>query len=141
MTSDPRSCYYSSLKNNTIYFAKERMPGIRINLHSFSWDVSHRAIHSNVYAKNNITWGLEFSYPQIFAASINAEPIYVLKSKEMPNNDLFTSLKQWVRRQSKPVSFFYQGTPIISTLRLDKKASSWIGQHEGLKKHELEVKV
>ena len=141
ITKDLSTCYKMSLKNSKLHFAKERAPGIRMVLHNFSWDRAHQTIHSNVYAKHSITWGLEFSYPQIFSGSVCDEVTYVLKSKTLPNNELFMQLKQWIRRESKPTTFCYQNQTVVSTLRIDKKGDNWIHHHKGLEDNELKVKL
>lgn len=141
MSYDMSSCYQIVLKEGALLYAKERAPGVRLRLHNFSWDGENGQTHSNVHAKNGITWGLEFAYPQIFASSIDEEVVYVLKSNEMPNNALFQQVKKWVRQGSKPVRFLYEGSSCVSTIRLGKEAQNWVGCHEGLRTNKLEVSL
>ncbi|PCI76629.1 hypothetical protein COB21_04165 [Candidatus Aerophobetes bacterium] len=139
MTKDPKSCYKTALKGKSIYFAKEKAPGVRMALFGFSWDKSHREIHSNVYSKTTISWGLEFSYPQIFSGSLDTEVVYLAQEKDRPNSALFVQLKQLIRRASKPVKFIYEDQKIISSLRMDKTGGAWINNHFGLKENSLKV--
>ena len=141
MSYDVSSCYQIVLKEGALFYAKERAPGVRLKLHNFSWDGENRQTHSNVHAKNGITWGLEFAYPQIFASSIDEEVVYVLKSDGMPNNALFQTVKKWVRQRSKPVRFLYEGASSVSTIRLGKEAQSWVHHHEELRANNLEVSL
>lgn len=139
MTKEPSSCYKMGLDGRDVYFVKEREPGIRVMLHQFAWDLENKETHSNVHGKGGISWGLEFSYPQIFGSSLGGDVIYLAKEKQRANTLLFTELKRLVRRFSKPVAFLLDGQRVQTTLRIDDGAKAWVGAHQGMKDHGIEV--
>lgn len=72
------------------------------------------------WGADTIAWGLQFSFPQIYAKKGNVE-----KSKESPNFPLFRALQQWVRHNTKPTPIAFGEKEIMTPIRTSPSALSW----------------
>ena len=85
-----------------------------------------------MHSKEAITWGLQFSFPQIYSNSIKNEVVEVYKDKNYTNTQLFKELAVWMRRQTLPTPFMYKNKRINAQFRLGKKCINWINTHAQL---------
>lgn len=138
MTTTEESLYAFPAKADK-YILKPLFPVVQLSHHHFSFSPENQTFHSMIHSQNAISWGLQFSYPQIFSNSIKGDVIEVLKNPEMPNTDLFRTLSKWMRHYSRPTPFYYQGKRINATFRIGKQCLSWIHQVRALEP--LEVKL
>ena len=137
-TTSPKSIYAFPAKQEH-YIIKPLMPVVQLSQHHFSFSPINETFHSMVHSQEAISWGLQFSYPQIYSNSIQGDVIEVLKNPDMPNTPLFRILSKWMRDRTRPVPFLFQGKRINPTFRIGKQCLTWIHHHPQLT--HLEVKT
>ncbi|NGX39578.1 MAG: hypothetical protein KR126chlam1_00910 [Chlamydiae bacterium] len=135
MTIDPDLLYAMELKNGD-YLVKARRPVVQLQRHHFIYT---DAFYSGVMGENSITWGIQFSYPQLYLDPQTNEIGKVGKSEEFPNSVLFDRLAKWVRRETRATPFLTEKGKENQPIRLGKKCFSWINRHPGLIARNLKV--
>jgi len=120
------------------YIIKPIHPVVQLNLHHFIFSSELNQFHSMVHSKQSISWGLQFSYPQIYSNSLRGGVIEVFKDGDNPNTKLFQALARWVRKATMPVPFLSDDKKINATFRIGMGCFNWIHKHphlfsEGLK--------
>ncbi len=121
MTYDEKDIYAFEAREGK-FLIYPRAPVIQVREHQFMWTSDHR-IQTMVYGKDSISWGLNFSYPQIFYDPKTKKIIEVLKEKGSPNTEAFRKLQKWVRDFTKPAQFLRAGKKINATFRIGKKCT------------------
>jgi len=135
MTRSADLLYAQSLPNGK-YLVKPKRPVIQLQRHHFIYS---DAFHSGVMGEGSITWGIQFSYPQLFLDPKTRAIGKVEKNEEFPNSELFHLLTKWVRKYTQPTPFVVDGKRINQPMRIGKECFSWIDNHPGLKKRGLHV--
>jgi hypothetical protein len=118
---------------------KVAKPIVQLSAHHFNYSSETGDFHFMVHSKEAVEWGLQFSYPQIYSNSHDAEIIEVMKDRTYPNTELFRSLMKWMRSHTRPTPFEIQGKRVNSQARIGNRCFEWIGHHQGLKKVGLVV--
>jgi hypothetical protein len=121
------------------FLIKALRPVIQLQVHHFFVSEVDGSFHPMVLSKDSVTWGIQFSYPQIFQDPKTHEFSKVVNSPEFPNTVLFTKLLQWVRKNTTPTPFMHNGKKTIVPMRLGKSCFSWINAHPNLKEKNLAV--
>ncbi|MDN3506986.1 MAG: hypothetical protein P0S96_07140 [Simkaniaceae bacterium] len=134
-TSSPEVLYAMELKNGKVLI-KPRLPVVQLQRHHF---VYSDAFHSGVMGTDSITWGIQFSYPQLYLDPKTKSIGKVDRSEKFPNTLLFQRLAKWVRDHTSATPFEIEGKKVNQPMRLGKNSFSWINQHPGLKKKGLHV--
>ncbi len=88
-----------------------------------------------------ISWGLQFSYPQLFWDPNKQEGCKVDDSAQFPNTALFKFIQRWLRHHSIPTPFCFAGQVKNVPMRLGKKCFSWISAHPDLQRKGIQVKL
>jgi hypothetical protein len=88
--------------------------------------------HSIAQGKETITWGLQFSYPQVFQDPKSKSFSKVTNTLEFPNTALFLAQQKWMRQNTLPTPLIVQGKKINLPVRLGKRCFSWIEKHPHL---------
>ena len=135
-TSDP-SLVYAQVLSNGKYLIKSRRPVIQLQRHHF---VFSDTFHFGVMGEESITWGVSFSYPQLFLDPHTQQIGKVEKNEYFPNTELFTRLRRWVRDHTTPTPFIVEGERKNQPIRLGKNCFEWINNHPGLKGKNLHVR-
>lgn len=135
ITVKPESVFAQSLSNGK-YLIKTRIPAIQMQRHHF---IFSDTFHSGVMGEGSITWGIQFSYPQLFLDPKTKEIGKVEKNDLFPNTELFHRLAKWVRDHTSPTPFLVEGKKMNQPIRLGKKCFSWINQHPHLKERGIYV--
>ncbi len=117
---------------NEKFLIKTLRPIIQLQLHHLSYSEVDRKFHSMVQGKESITWGLQFSYPQIFQHPRTKEFSKVDSSPEFPNTALFLALGRWLRQNTLPTPLVAQEERVNLPVRLGKECFSWIHRHPRL---------
>lgn len=115
------------------------LPVVQLCAHFFLFSSKSKKFHSMVHGKETVPWGLQFSYPQLYAQS--GELIYTLKNQELANNALFSSIKKWVRDETRPARFLAQNERVVATFRISPAAATWMRGHPSLKQLGLELQL
>lgn len=116
---------------------KARRPVIQMKRHHFIF--SEGAFHSGVMGRASVSWGIEFSYPQLSLDPKSQEIRKVEKNGVFPNTELFHKLIRFVRDNTKPTPFIVGGERINQPIRLGKECFEWINNHPMLKETGLYV--
>lgn len=132
----PEALYAMKVKEGK-YIIKPIEPVIQLSLHHFTFSEEQMAFHSMVHSKDAVTWGLQFSYPQLYSNSINSDLVEVYKDKENPNTQLFQTLAKWMRAHTTPTPFHLGEKPLNATFRLGKRSHVWARLHPQLEHFRL----
>lgn len=114
-------------------------PVIQLQLHRLGFSHMDQKFRSMVFGKDSLSWGIQFSYPQVFQDPVTKQILTVNESSEFPNTNLFRTLQRWVRHHTLPTPFLVGNKRINVPVRLGKNSFSWINHHPGLSQHELNV--
>ena len=121
MTYDEKDVYAYEVREGK-FLIYPRSPVIQVREHKFLWTSDDR-IQTMAFGKDSISWGLIFSYPQIFYDQKTKKIIDVLKEKDLPNTIGFKKLQKWVRDFTKPARFIKNGKKINATFRIGKNCT------------------
>lgn len=147
---DPPKAMFSSAmsSSNDVFYAmdvkkgvilKLLQPVIQLSIHHFTYSPERKAFHFMVHSQESVSWGLQFSYPQLYANSIKGDVIEVMKDRSLPNTILFRALMKWMRNNSRPSPFLIEGRRVNVEARLGNQCFEWINEHPGLKEQNLEI--
>ena len=112
---------------------KIKTPVIQCSLHHFAYSAEEGTFHSMVHSTEAISWGLQFSFPQLYSNSLHPEVIEIYKDPNDPNALIFKAITKKVRALSAPTPFMMGDRRINATFRIGKKAREWIHHHPQLK--------
>lgn len=118
------------------YLIKAKRPVVQSQRHHFIYSDT---FHFGVMGEDSITWGIQFSYPQLFLDPQTSAIGKVEKNPTFPNTELFQSLAKWVREHTSPTPFVVQGKITNQPIRLGKRCFGWINNHPALKAKNLYV--
>lgn len=120
------------------YLIKAKRPVVQLQRHHFIYTDT---FHSGVMGTESITWGIQFSYPQLYLDPKTNAIGKVEKNPLFPNTELFQSLAKWVREHTSPTPFVVQGKIINQPIRLGKRCFGWINNHPALKAKNLHIRA
>lgn len=121
------------------YLIKAIKPVIQLQAHHFFVSAVDGKFHPMVLSDESITWGIQFSYPQIFQDPKTHAFSKVGQTAEFPNSVLFLRLAKWLRYNTQPTPFIYQNKRVNVPMRIGKKCLSWINDHPGFAERNLKV--
>lgn len=122
------------------FLVKALKPVLQLQLHHFFVSHIDGKFHPMVLGKNSITWGIQFSYPQLYQNPLTQEFAKVTETAEFPNTALYKRLAKWLREHTSPTPFVFQGKRSNEPIRLGKSCFEWIGNHRGLKEQGIYVR-
>jgi hypothetical protein len=114
-------------------------PVIHLQAHRLGYSAIEEKFRPMVKGKESITWGIQFSYPQLFQE--REEVFKVDQSETFPNTRLFHILQKWMRQHTIPTPFLVEGKKMNVPIRLGKKCFSWINRHPQLIEKKITVAV
>jgi hypothetical protein len=135
-----RDILYAMEVGKERYLVKTLKPVVQLQAHNFFVSSVDGKFHSMVLGKESVTWGIQFSYPQIFQDPKTFGYLKVDQSSQFPNSNLFHELAKWLRKNTMPTPFIFEGKKSYVPIRIGKNCLSWIHHHPGLKAQKLEVK-
>lgn len=112
-------------------------PVIQLQVHQIGYSPLDGKFRSMVFGKESISWGIQFSYPQVFQEGMTKRFFKVDDS--FPNTASFRRLQRWVRYQTRATPFEVGGERINVPIRLGKNAFSWINNHPQLRQRNIRV--
>lgn len=121
------------------YLIKSLRPVIQLQPHHFVRSTVDGKFYPMTQGTGSISWGIQFSYPQIFQKPKEHTYERVSISEEFPNTQLFQKLALWLRRNTLPTSFISEEKRITTPMRIGKQAFSWVDSHPGLIAQNLRV--
>ena len=127
---------YAQKLPNGKYLVKARLPVVQLQRHHF---IFSDTFHSGVMGEGSITWGIQFSYPQLYLDPKTNQIGKVEKNERFPNTALFHRLAKWVRDNTSATPFLVGERQINQPMRLGKQCFEWINNHPHLKEKKLHV--
>jgi hypothetical protein len=121
------------------FLTKPCLPVIQLQLHHFLPSTADGKFYPMVLSQESISWGLQFSYPQIFQNQHTQT--YAKVDATFPNTALFSKLTKWLREFSAPTTFLWNNVKTSTPIRLGKKCFSWINTHPQLLSKGVSVHV
>ncbi len=121
------------------FLIKAVRPVVQLQLHHLSYSEVDRKFHPMVQSKDSITWGIQFSYPQIFQHPRTKEFSKVVQSVDFPNTALFLALGRWLRQNTLPTPILEQEKRVNLSVRLGKGCFPWIHRHPRLVEKQFQV--
>lgn len=116
-------------------------PIIQLQAHRMDYSKADGKFRSMTFGGDSISWGVQFSYPQLYQDGKTKEIHQVDSSEKCPNTSLFRTFQLWIRNNTIPTSFLLEGKKISIPVRIGKQCLSWINQHPQLSKRGLTVDV
>lgn len=116
-------------------------PVIQLQAHRVDYSSVDQKFRSMVFGIESITWGIQFSYPQIYEDPQTKEIHQISKSARFPNTALFHDLRKWMRDYTIPTPFIVNAAKINVPIRLGKECLTWINKHPQLIKKGIQVDV
>jgi hypothetical protein len=114
------------------FLIKALKPVIQLQGHHFFFSRVDQKYHSMVLGKESVTWGLQFSYPQIYQDPKDHSFSKVVDSPYFPNTALFTRLAKWLRGNTMPTPLMAEGKRTNVPIRIGKQCLEWIDRHPHL---------
>lgn len=116
------------------------LPIIQIQAHAMHYSQSEGQFRSMVFGPDCITWGLQFSYPQIYQDSATKEIIKVVESDRCVNTPLYRKLLRWQRTHTRPTPMVVEEGRLINIpVRLGYSCFSWVNSHAQLVEKHIRV--
>lgn len=138
MTKDVDALYAIPLGENKV-LVKPIKPVIQMSLNHFIHSAFDEKFHLGVQGQGSITWGIQFTYPQLYQHPKTKMIVKVEKNTLFPNTELFSLLGRWMRQNTLPTPFIYNNQRTNVPLRLGKSCFAWINNHPGLVPKTLKV--
>jgi len=121
------------------FLIKALKPVIQLQGHHFFFSRVDGKFHSMVLGKGSVTWGLQFSYPQIYQDPKDHSFSKVVDSSFFPNTALFTRLVKWLRSNTIPTPLLAEGKRTNVPIRIGKRCLEWIDRHPHLIAQDINV--
>lgn len=118
---------------------RPRRPVIQLQPHRMGFSEADGKFRSKTYGPDTITWGIQFSYPQLFQDPKTHEVMSVGISPFFLNTELFHKIQKWVRQNTSATPFIVKEQRINVPMRLGKQCFSWINNHPQLKSAGIRV--
>jgi hypothetical protein len=121
------------------YLIKPIKPIIQLQAHHFFYSKFDGKFHPMVLSTESVTWGVQFSYPQLYQDPKSHRIAKVADSIDFPNTSLFARMLKWLRHNTLPTPFFVHGQRVNAPIRIGRACLKWIDQHPQLKEKEIRV--
>ncbi len=117
LTLDQNALYAVKVANGK-QIIQIRRPVIQLQEHLFDYSRDDQKFRSMVFGMYSVTWGLQFSYPQLFTDPETHAIQNVLRDEGFSNTELFKKLQKWVRQNTQPTPFIVEGKKVTAPIRL-----------------------
>lgn len=129
ISADLNAFYAMDVKQDR-FLLKTIMPVIQMQVHHFLYSIVDEKFHPLVLGKESVSWGIQFSYPQI---AQNPKTGSIQKvSSDNANTFLFTKLSQFMREYTRPTPFMIKEKNMNEPIRIGKECFAWIANHPQL---------
>jgi hypothetical protein len=118
------------------YIIKMAKPLVQVQAHFFTYSALDEVFRPMSMGPNQIFWGLQFSFPQIYQ---HPKTMELLEVEEGANSELFKKIKLWVREETRATPFVVDGKKTNVPIRLGKGCFSWIHNHRQLQEQKIGV--
>jgi hypothetical protein len=114
-------------------------PVVQIQLHRFIYSSLDQTFRSMIFGRSSVSWGVRFSYPQVFQYPHVRHIEDALDEKQFVNARVFSSIRQWVRKHTMPTPFVVDEKRVNVPIRIGKECLSWINGHAELIERNIKV--
>lgn len=114
-------------------------PVIQLQSHHIARSSVDGKFHAMTFGTHPISWGIQFSYPQLFRDPETLQTVNVDDSSDFPNTALFKILQRWVRHNTVPTPLIVDQEKITLPIRLGKNCIPWINRHPQLVEQGIQV--
>lgn len=134
-------CLYAVSLPNGQQILRAAIPVIQLQPHRIGWSEADRKFRPLAMGVGSISWGVQFSYPQLYCEVKTQQVVKVDKSDRFPNTLLFHALQRWIRHHTIPTPFSVEGGKVNVPMRLGKECREWINRHPQLIHKGIKVRV
>jgi hypothetical protein len=114
-------------------------PVIQMQAHNIDYSPFDGKFRSMVFGNGSISWGIQFSFPQLFQDTASKEVLQTRQQIHNVNTQLFQRLQKWMRTHTIPSPFCVQDSVIHVPVRLGKECFGWINSHPQLSAKALKL--
>ena len=114
-------------------------PVIQMQSCNIAYSTEDKKFYAKVFGSQNIRWGVQFGYPQLYQDPKTKEVITIRNSPDFPNSELFHLIQKWIRSHTIPTPFFVDNVLTNVPMRLGKNCLSWINKHPQLIEKKIKV--
>ncbi len=118
---------------------KSTRPVLQLQMNHIHYSKEDDEFRPMAFGSEGISWGIQFSYPQLFQDPKSQEICPVRESPEFPNTSLFKTLQRWIRHHTIPTPFIVNGKKRHVPIRIGKQCLHWIHFHPQLKQRDITV--
>jgi hypothetical protein len=130
---------YAMLLPSDKCLVKPIKPLIQLQGHHFFYSHLDHLFHPMVFSRESVSWGIQFSYPQLCQHPRTSDILKVGMGEDFPNTPLFQKLSKWLRDHTLPTPFVMDGKRVNAPIRIGKQCLSWIGKHPQLIQKGIEI--
>lgn len=139
-TVDPQ-CLEAQVIDDDHQLMKVIYPAVQLQMHRMHYSDHDGEFRSKVFGPDAISWGIQFSYPQIFQDPVSKESMELKDATLYPNLAFFKKMQRWMRNATGPTPFYKDGKKTIVPVRLGKECYAWIQNHPHLAPKGLRVEA
>ncbi len=121
------------------FIVKADKPVIYLQPHYFDYSRVDGKFRSMVPSQKKISFGLQFSYPQLFLDPYT-KIIHNVIQEDFANTLVFKKLQKWVRYNTVPTPFSIEGKDLNIPFRIGLKCFKWINKHPQFAENQLFVR-
>jgi len=107
-------------------------PVVQLQAHHLDFSPIDKKFRPMIFGIDSITWGIQFSYPQLYQDGQTKQVVQIKNDESFPNTALFHTLQRWMRQHTIPTPFCVEGIKYNVPMRLGKKSLGWINKHPQL---------
>lgn len=130
---------YAVLVGNEEQLIRVAQPTVQLQPHRMGYSKADGKFRSKTFGADSITWGIQFSYPQLYKDNQTQEVHEVGIAPHFPNTQLFRDIQRWVRYNTMPTPFLVENQRINIPMRIGKNCLSWINRHPQLIQQGMQV--
>lgn len=120
LTDSLNAVYAVPLPQDRI-LVKARAPVIQIQIYHCFISAFDQKIYPMAMNADSFTWGLQFSYPQIYEDPKNGIFKKVLLDGGFGNTVVYKQIVSWLRKHTKPAAFSIGGNSVVAPFRIGKE--------------------
>lgn len=121
------------------FLVKPIKPVVQLQFHHFLPSSADGKFYPMVVSQDSVSWGIQFSYPQLFQDPVTTQIQKVDDS--FPNTGLFRQIAQLIRKLTVPATFIWKGQKTSTPIRIGKQCFGWIASHPQLAAKGIEMHV
>lgn len=132
---------FAVLVGDTEQLVRVAQPIVQLQPHRMGYSTADGKFRSKTFGSDSITWGIQFSYPQLYKDSITHEIHEVDMAPQFPNTILFRTIQKWVRHHTIPTPFLVGDQHTNVPMRIGKNCLPWINRHPQLIEQGIQVRT